>query len=170
MRTDEQWRPVPGWCDLYEVSNHGRVRSLDRVSSGTRATRRIKGRILRPGTTPKGYAIVILCRDSQRLAYTVHGLVAAAFLGPRPSGMHVCHGDDDPQNNHLTNLRYDTPSNNNLDVVNHGRHPNAVKTHCPQGHLYDAANTIWERNATQRKCRACHRDRTRARRALARAS
>lgn len=44
----------------------------------------------------------------------------AAFVGPCPEGLEVCHLDGDPLNNRLSNLRYDTRSANNLDKVGHG--------------------------------------------------
>jgi hypothetical protein len=45
-----------------------------------------------------------------------------AFTGPCPDGMEVSHGDGDPSNNHLTNLRYDTRKNNQADRRKHGTH------------------------------------------------
>lgn len=51
----------------------------------------------------------------------VHYLVALAFIGPRPVGADVAHGEGDPTNNRLGNLRYATRGQNNQDVVFHGR-------------------------------------------------
>lgn len=67
----EQWRPVVGWGDLYEVSNWGRVRSLPRVD--------VYGRN-RPGVLLRPYVgSVTLCRAGQRRCVYVHSLVAKAF-------------------------------------------------------------------------------------------
>lgn len=55
-----------------------------------------------------------------RKCYFIHTLVASHFIGPRPEGMVICHNDGDPDNNHVSNLRYDTQTNNNLDKVKHG--------------------------------------------------
>ena len=46
--------------------------------------------------------------------------MAEAFIGPRPEGLYVLHGDGDPLNNYVGNLRYGTPSENNLDAIGHG--------------------------------------------------
>jgi hypothetical protein len=47
----------------------------------------------------------------------VHHLVLEAFVGPRPDGQVGCHFDDDPRNNRVENLRWDTSSANALDRV-----------------------------------------------------
>lgn len=89
----------------------------------------------------------------------VHVLVLEAFVGPRPEGMACCHNDGDGQNNTLANLRWDTYSSNNHDLVRHGTHWNARKTHCPNGHEYTQENTrIYVHNGWNlRYCRACEK-------------
>jgi hypothetical protein len=86
----------------------------------------------------------------------MHILVLEAFVGPRPAGMEGCHWDDDPTNNHLSNLRWDTRSANARDAVRNGRNQGKNKTHCPRGHELIGANIVagaikrgW------RQCRAC---------------
>lgn len=64
-----------------------------------------------------------------------------AFFGPPPEGTFGCHADGDPANNRLSNLRWDTQTNNLRDVVNHGRHNSANRTHCKRGHEYTPENT-----------------------------
>lgn len=150
----EQWRPIPGWAGLYEASDHGNVRSLDRLVKG----HLIKGRVLRPGSNPKGYRVYVLCRDGQRTAHTGHTLVIAAWVGPRPEGMHVAHRNGDRADNRLANLRYCTPSENERDKRSHGTQPNLNKTHCPAGHGYTDENTWRDRNGG-RYCRTCKRER-----------
>lgn len=127
--TSEVWRTIPGYEGLYEVSDQGRVRSLDRVvAQRGRKSRMFPGVVLKhnlvgtryrePG---QGYHAVTLAyaSDDHRRAY-VHRLVMAAFIGPCPPGMEACHEDGDPRNNALYNLRYDTPSANNMDKWRHG--------------------------------------------------
>jgi len=90
----------------------------------------------------------------------VHRLVLEAFAGPCPDGMEACHGDGDPTNNRRLNLRWDTRSSNQLDTVRHGRHTNANRTHCVNGHAFTTENTyIYRNDATHRMCRTCHRER-----------
>lgn len=122
----EAWRPVVGHEADYEVSDLGRVRSLDRVKSYRRLDARgpimrtHRGKILSPGTLKSGHQFVELGRGN---GFCVHVLVLEAFIGPAPDGMECCHYDDDPAHNHLTNLRWDTRAANMADFKrNYGRH------------------------------------------------
>lgn len=98
--TQEEWRPVVGWEGHYEVSNLGRVRH----TSGRIKLARLCG----------GYPRVSLYRNGERLTPSVHGMVAAAFIGPRPIGCQVNHKDGDRTHNTAGNLEYLTASENNL--------------------------------------------------------
>jgi hypothetical protein len=122
----ELWRDVPGWEDLYSVSDLGRVRSKDRVTlardpHGNPGLRRYRGRVLRANRAANDYPRVRLCRQGEATDAYVHDLVAAAFIGPKPHGLQVCHGDGNPANNAARNLRYGTPRENCADMVRHGR-------------------------------------------------
>ena len=50
----------------------------------------------------------------------IHVLVLEAFVGPRPDGHEACHNDGNTHNNDVSNLRWDTPANNQQDRVRHG--------------------------------------------------
>ena len=153
----EEWRPIPGWKH-YEVSTHGRVRSLDRrtgASSGK--TRLVKGRILHQSTVRRGYKNVTLTDHPRKRVALVHVLVMEAFVGPRPEGMEILHFDDVSSNNHLENLRYGSRLENIWDQVRNGRHYEASKTACDKGHEFDEANTRYTPSGT-RKCRTCIRE------------
>lgn len=156
----EQWKPVVGWEGLYEVSDHGRVRSLDRATcKGQR-----KGQVLRPFPLDTGHLRVRLSRGGASAGPLIHRLVLEAFLGPCPAGMEGCHGDGNPTNNHVDNLRWATRSENQLDSVAHGTHQFARRTHCPRGHRLAAPNLIpsdWAKG--RRSCLACSRARSIAR-------
>ena len=157
----ERWKPVTGYEGIYEVSNHGRVRSVDRtITCSDGRVRRHKGKNLSTPLSRDGYPVVNLYTQGRLKTRYVHSLVAESFIGARPEGMEVCHSDGDSTNNHLDNLRYDTSSENALDKVRHGTHNNAVKTHCPQGHELFAENippSMAKRG--QRACLACARTR-----------
>lgn len=104
------WAPIPG-RDGYEASNFGQIRSLDRwvvYSNGVRHF--CPGKILRQFTLRNGYKTTHL--GSKRFNEYVHHLVAKAFLGPRPTGMDVCHNNNNKAYNWLINLRYDTRKGN----------------------------------------------------------
>ena len=166
--TVEQWLPVPGYEGLYDVSDQGRVRSLDRVVTerGGR-TQRLRGRVLKPAPDPDGYLHVVLCNGRPH-TYKVHRLVARAFHGEPAPGQVVCHNDGTYTNNIAGNLRWDTRSANNLDTVRHGTNHWASRTHCPQGHAYSPENTRRWRGG--RYCRECIRDATRRYKARKRAA
>lgn len=107
----EIWRPVVGYEGHYEVSDLGRVRSVDRelVSHfGRRLYRRTyKGHILTPSLVAGRRWIVALSRPPARPhSYSVHLLVLLAFVGPRPAGCYGCRLDGDVNNNRLTNLTW----------------------------------------------------------------
>lgn len=108
----EEWRPIADYDGRYEVSNLGRVRS----------TRGLFGaRIL--SASPKGsryWRVTLTGDDGRQRTPTIHALVLTAFRGQRPHGKQGCHNDGDRSNNRLANLRWDTPSGNNLDKVRHG--------------------------------------------------
>jgi hypothetical protein len=95
---------------------------MDRlVPHGTHAMmRRLRGRVLAQGLTSNGYPLVNLSRLGVGGTLMVHVLVAEAFIGPRPDGLHVCHNDGVPTNNRADNLRYDTPKGNHADRLKHG--------------------------------------------------
>lgn len=153
---NERWLPVPGFEGAYEVSDWGRVRSLNRiVTTKTGIKRRYQGRVLTPFASPSGHLRVNLGPAGKLL---VHRLVLEAFIGPCPSGQECCHDDGDPANNHLGNLRWDSRSENHLDRVRHGTHHQAAKTHCPRGHALASPNLVPSQiQRGKRICLACSR-------------
>ena len=166
----ENWQDVPGWEGFYAVSDTGRVKALARSVPGRPGVFiNRRERQLTISTTDDGYRRVWLSRDNKRTEFKVHQLVALAFIGPRPEGMEVCHNDGDKANNTPANLRYGTRSENTLDRVQHGTHMWARKTHCPQDHPYDLANTYVTPSGSRtcRKCRAEHKRTARANRKAA---
>lgn len=158
----EQWRPVIGYEGWYEVSDRGRVRSLDRVVTHRNGRQsRWKGKILKPMRDTGGHHRVALQRNG-RAVFGIHQLVMRAFGGPQPKGTQVLHWDDDRENNMLTNLRYGTPRDNCLDCVRNGNHRQASQTHCIHGHAFTPDNTYSSRG--KRKCKRCTIDGTTNRR------
>lgn len=117
----ERWLPVPGYEGLYEVSDMGQVRSLGRTATLVDGrTRKKFGHILKP--TKRRYWCVCLSAVRPRKFATVHSLVLAAFVGPRPEGQVGRHLDDNRDDNRLVNLAYGTQSDNMLDSVRNGTH------------------------------------------------
>lgn len=160
---NERWLPVPGYEGLYSVSDQGRVRAEAKVTLRNGIVQPRKQRMLSPVPLPRGHLKVRLVREGHTKAFLVHRLVLLAFVGPCPEGMEGCHLDDDPANNHLSNLRWDSRSANMHDRVRNGRHHNARKTECSQGHPFNEQNTYVSTKG--RQCRTCERDRMRRKRA-----
>lgn len=157
--SSEQWKPVVGYEGYYEVSDHGRVRSMEReVTRRNGVKMSVQQRVLKLIAKPDGYLVVGLSKDGVIKMRLVHRLVLEAFVGPCPEGMVTCHYDDIPENNHISNLRWDTEGANALDKVRNGNHNHAKKTHCRHGHEYSPENTYVTKNGW-RYCKACDKKR-----------
>ena len=117
----EDWRAVPTWEGLYEVSSLGRVRSVERlVKFSDGRVRRFPAIVRSAHVDGFGYRKLTLKQTVRQERVLVHHLVAAAWLGARPSGFEVCHTDGNKTNNAVGNLRYDTRASNRADSVRHG--------------------------------------------------
>ena len=109
----EVWKPVKGYEGIYEVSDHARVRSLDRIArskhrNGKSFTRKVKGHIITQRVNNNGYMTVRLSKDGESKIHLVHRLVAVAFV-PNPYELpFVNHKDDTPKNNMPDNLEWCT--------------------------------------------------------------
>jgi hypothetical protein len=117
----EVWKPVVGYEGSYEVSDHGRVKSLARNIHrrdrwGGLSGRRVTGMLRKPQVR-NGYRYLTLLHTDRRF---IHRLVLEAFVGPCPEGMEACHNDGNPANNQLENLRWDTRKANHADKRIHG--------------------------------------------------
>lgn len=98
----EEWRAVQGFEGSYEVSDQGRVRSIDRVVG----PRRFRGQLLRTRKHNQGYHQIMLAKDGKKYYPLAHHLVAAAFIGPRPDGYDINHKNGKKQDNRPQNLEY----------------------------------------------------------------
>ena len=101
----EEWRPIEGYEGLYEVSNTGRVRSLDMYVKG-KGYRLHKGKVLSPAKNKNGYLKVNLHCNGKRKTITVHRLVAEAFIPNSDNLTQVNHRDEDKTNNNVENLEW----------------------------------------------------------------
>ncbi|MCF8703308.1 NUMOD4 motif-containing HNH endonuclease [Corynebacterium pseudokroppenstedtii] len=156
----ERWRPVIDYEGIYEVSDLGNVRSVDRVV--TRSDGRVRSfpsKLLSPGLSGRWKRpLVVFSKNGKPTTFWVHRLVAEAFLGPCPEGMVVCHNNGNLADNRLSNLRYGTRSENMHDRVKRGDHPLAAKKKCIRGHLLDHPNLVPSSVIQGRRaCLACSR-------------
>lgn len=112
-KMQEIWRPIKNYYGKYEVSNFGRVRSLHYNNSN-------KTKVLAQKTNHGGYCQVSLCSKGKVKFYSVHRLVAEAFLKDFSDDKQVNHIDCDKTNNHLTNLEMCTAKENMDHAVRNG--------------------------------------------------
>lgn len=110
------WRDIVGYEGLYQVSDKGVVRSVDRKTTGAR-NRMLKGRELKQISEQFNNGkyirlVVDLCKNGRKKRHKVHRLVAEAFI-PNPDGLPVInHIDLNPQNNSVDNLEWCDQSDN----------------------------------------------------------
>ena len=100
-KMEEVWKDIEGYEGLYQISDCGRVRSLNYHSTG-------KPGYLKPRKSRKGYLRVVLCKNGDEKSFTVHRLVANAFL-PNPGNLpQINHKDEIKTNNCVSNLEWCT--------------------------------------------------------------
>jgi len=110
----ELWKDIPGYEMLYQVSNLGNVKSLDRLITYSTGVCKIhKMKILSPGIR-RGYYSVILQNHGVRKNFTIHRLVAKVFTKNKLQKPEVNHKDGNKLNNRATNLEWVTSSENEL--------------------------------------------------------
>lgn len=100
MKRKVEWRDIPGYDGLYQISTDGQIKSLPRKGSP-------KENILKGTITKAGYKIVNLCMGSKRRTFNVHNLMAVTYLGYQSGNRSiVCdHVNSDKTDNRLENLR-----------------------------------------------------------------
>lgn len=103
----EEWKSIPGYEGLYEISSYGRVKSLDRyVKVKSKSYRLQKGKMLSPIKNKYGYLQVFLCCNGKYKIISVHRLVAIAFL-PNPDNLPIInHKNEDKSDNRVENLEW----------------------------------------------------------------
>ena len=164
----EIWKPVVGYEGFYEVSNYGRVRSVDHfANTGIKHSDRryVKGHILKPHTKRRGYLSVDLSMGNNVKTILVHKLVATAFLEKRDCDNQVNHKNCITSDNRVENLEWCTGEENRAHAKLNNRYynPNKVPVRCKQTNMvfqssYDAAqwvNTTKFQNSGQVKNIAC---------------
>ena len=153
----EAWKAIPGYEGLYEVSDLGRVRSLDRmIKLHHGGEYRRKGRIRKLVANNDGYLNVALSKEGEQRLYKVHRLVLEAFVGQPKEEQEACHNNGDRSDNRLSNLRWGTKKENMADIKKHGRNYWLNRTRCKHGHEYTPENTYMHPNGA-RICRTCNR-------------
>ena len=117
----EIWKDIEGYEGFYQVSNYGRIKSLERKVFNGFGYRTIRERVLKTGISSHGYSIVNL---GYKKSKTVHRLVAKHHLDNPKNYDVVCHKDNDPTNNNISNLYWGTQSMNMQQCSREGRSKN----------------------------------------------
>ena len=125
---EEEWKSVKGFENSYEVSNKGRVRSIDRVRIenncyGRKSYRCDKGKVLKQTDNGNGYLIVGLRSGGKRKNKYIHRLVAEAFCSKKEETNVVNHKDRNTKNNVSENLEWVTAKRNIELAAEYMRHP-----------------------------------------------
>ena len=109
----EIWKPIVGYEGYYEVSNQGKIRSIDRYVKGRGdSTWFRKGKERKQCHYTNGYLFVCLSVDGNIKQLSTHRIVAAAFLGK--SDLEVNHKNGNKDDNRVENLEYVTRHENQI--------------------------------------------------------
>lgn len=110
----EIWKSIKGYEGLYEVSNFGKIKSLDRLVRHKKESdfRIQKGAIKKQPKNSDGYLTVILYLKNKQKSFLVHRLVCYHFKNNPQNKPTVNHKDGNKLNNHINNLEWNTISEN----------------------------------------------------------
>ena len=116
------WKSIVGYEGIYEISDTGSIRSLDRlIVNSLGVSRNIRGIILKQNNLRNNYLGVSLAKNGGKKTFAVHKLVIRTFNPLKDEGNFVCnHIDCDRQNNHTDNLEWVTIGENNRHSYLHG--------------------------------------------------
>lgn len=109
---EEKWKDIKGYEGIYQVSNYGNVRVLDRYVWNHNGFVKREGKILKPSLNKHGYKDVTLSKDNVRKKHRVNRLVAEAFIENPENKEQVNHIDRDKTNNNVNNLEWVTRQEN----------------------------------------------------------
>jgi hypothetical protein len=158
----EVWKPIPPellrGITGYEASTEGSIKSTARIIVRGEGIRQpVRERILKPSLDKGGCPFVSFSGSVTR---RVGPLILSTFVGPCPPGLECCHWDDDPLNNRIENLRWDTRSANRLDAIRNGKSRWTNHTHCPHRHELTEDNIIWHGPGKRwKRCKKCTQSR-----------
>lgn len=128
---EEVFMPIEGYEGLYEVSNFGRIKSLERLKKlpGKNQGFKIKEeQILKNRVNKSGYVVASLCKNGKVKVHLVHRLVLIAFVPNPLKKKCVNHIDSNRSNNMISNLEWVTHSENSKHAYEYGfKEPIAIK-------------------------------------------
>ena len=105
----EVWKDIKGYEGLYKISNYGRIKSLERIiptKINNNDFKLKREKILSPSKSKNGYLRICLFKNGNKKTYSIHRLVAQAFI-PNPNNLpEVNHKDESKENNRVDNLEW----------------------------------------------------------------
>lgn len=130
----EIWRPVPikKYSQMYEVSNTGKIRSVERVTKNRFSTMVRKSQAIKPNPEKKRGYLMVSLGGYDRQTCTVHRLVALAFIPNPEKKPQVNHKDGNKTNNHVSNLEWVTNYENHMHARGLGLYPSSAGVHNPK--------------------------------------
>lgn len=121
---EEIWKDIPNYEGFYQISNLGRVKSLDLfVNTRNNNKRKRKGKILKQHNNGHGYLYVVLSKNNKQKRFYVHRLVANVFILNHNNLPEVNHKDENSLNNNVFNLEWCTSKYN----ANYGKRNEKMK-------------------------------------------
>ncbi len=150
----EIWKDIKGYEGLYQISNLGRIKSLPKINGYKFQKELIRKNEL--GTN--GYLIIVLNKNSKHHSYSIHRLVAQAFIPNPKDKPQVNHKDGNKLNNNVENLEWTTRSENQKHAYKLGllkpyplmpiKRMKKVNQYTLQGKLITNFNSIKEASKT----------------------
>lgn len=111
------WKDIEGYEGLYQVSNYGQVRSLDRVDMRGHS---LKGKVLKVRNDTKGYLLVNLSKNGEKKTFNVHRLVALTLITNPENKPQVNHKNGIKSDSNVSNLEWNTSSENTQHAYDMG--------------------------------------------------
>ncbi len=108
----ETWKVIKGYEGLYQISNQGNLRSLDRITKTSYRIRHIKGKTISMVIGNAGYLRSVIYKNGKQQNISLHRIVAETFILNPLNLPQVNHKDGNKTNNRVENLEWVTPSIN----------------------------------------------------------
>lgn len=143
----EVWKPVIGYEGLYEVSNLGRIKRLSKnlyqICGGTPCKRILKKKILKNCFVTHGYIGIGLSKDKKRKSFTIHRLVAIAFIQNPDNKPQINHKNFNKSDNRVENIEWVSAQENVNHAVKNGKMTGAINQ--PRGEKIGISKLTWKK-------------------------